>query len=186
MEHSKSGKSIRGWAQADHRRCRPRFRGMEGGMTRTGGARNAWLCAPALAFALLGADSARSQSLYNTLHVVEHSGNACLRQDDCRTHGSEARSVEAGQSVAVAFQCPADHPYLRNWDATRHEHVSLSVSPSHIGKGPLTLIVRNQADVTGYFVVLPGCAKKPAGVPSLIESLGSNPTNVAIVRRAQR
>jgi hypothetical protein len=146
----------------------------------------AWSCIAALGLSLLGGDPAEGQSLFRTNRVIEQAGNACLRGDECTIFEAEGQEVKAGSSIEVAFECPADHPYLRNWDATRHEHVFLSLSPARIGKGPLTLIAHNQADAPGSFKVLLGCAKEPASVTSVAQSLGSLPTNVAAVRRSKQ
>ena len=145
-----------------------------------------WSCITALGLPLLGGDPAQAQSLFRTNRVIEQSGHACPRGDECTTFEAEEQEVGAGSSIEVAFECPAGHPYLRNWDATRHEHVSLSLSPARVGTGPLTLIAHNQADAPGRFKVLLGCAREPASVTSVAQSLGSLPTNVAAVRRSKQ
>ncbi|MDO9712032.1 hypothetical protein [Paracraurococcus lichenis] len=107
----------------------------------------------------------------------------CLDHTDCKGHRAEPQSLNAGQSAEFAFECPADRPYLRNWDAAYHEHIALSVSPSRIGKGTaLVLIARNQADMPGQFQVVLGCGATPARIAAMTQSLGSLPTNRKAVR----
>jgi hypothetical protein len=126
-----------------------------------------------------------AQSPFNTERVVSDGGNACRGQQECKEFNTRTRFVRAGQSVEIPLQCPPARPYLKGWDASYHEHIALSLSPSRIGKGPaLTLIAHNQADALGALKVTLGCGAVEESVTSAMEWTASLPTKA--LRRSQQ
>lgn len=161
------------WRNKSRRTCRTRRFGLAG------------LCVILCSFSMQ-VTRAHGESLYKTDRMIGLGGAVCLDYADCKTNKAEPQSLDAGRSAEFSFECPADRPYLRNWDAAYHEHIALSVSPARIGKGTaLVLIAHNQADAPGQFQVVLGCGAAPASIASMTQSLGSLPTNVKSVRGAE-
>ena len=142
-----------------------------------------WASGLAVAAVLLSGAPASGQSLYRTKRVLEQKDNACLGASACLTYQSDPISIDAGSDRMISLRCPGDHPYFLGWDATRQEHIVLSVVTTDAHG--LKLVVASNADETGSATVFLGCSGQPVRATSYLQSVGSVPTNRrAVIRNA--
>lgn len=127
-----------------------------------------------LAAAMPGAAS----SLFSTDRMLEQGGNACVAAAHCRTLRQRPRWIEAGASETLTPHCPANHPYLWNWDAEYHEHIVATVVPASRATDRMTLAIANQGDARGSITVFLGCATEPPPYGTgFLQAVGAVPTN---------
>jgi hypothetical protein len=134
------------------------------------------LALPALLASLLplAAGQVQAHPLYDTTRVLEQEGIACVGRQDCKVIASEPRRIKVGRADDVTARCPDARPYLVNWDARRHEHIS--VTQLKRWPGGVTVVAINNADAPGRVTLFIGCAKErhrptvelqsPAALPS--------------------
>jgi hypothetical protein len=135
-----------------------------------------WLGLAAGAFMLLPllAGPALARPLHDTTRFLVQQGKACVGAVGCRLIDSEPRRIKAGRDAEITAHCPDARPYLVNWDASFHEHISLRLAER--GSGGVTVVATNQADATGRVTLVIGCAKNPPGPTLEIRTLGALPT----------
>ena len=137
----------------------------------------------------LGPGTASAHRLFDTNRVLEHTENECLdlRQHECRTIQSPRVSLKAGDATTIELACVPGHPFLVGWDATHHEHISLTLvsdppvdlragataAAAAVAPESITVLATNQADARGFVRLFIGCTAEPVvGAPFLRSTHG--------------
>lgn len=141
------------------------------------------LLTPALLAALLPLldGQALAHPLYDTTHVLEQQGNACVGATGCRVIASEPRRIKADRADDITARCPDGSPYLVNWDARHHEQIGIK----QLERRPrgITVIAINRADVPGQVTLYIGCAKKQPGRTPELETVEALPSKALKAQR---
>ena len=101
-------------------------------------------------------------------------GNACVGATGCKVIASEPRRIKVGQADDITARCPDARPYLVNWDASHHEHISIRQLERR--PGGVTVVAINHADAPGRVTLYIGCAKERPAPTVEIQNLGALPT----------
>jgi hypothetical protein len=129
-----------------------------------------------LAAMTLVAPAVQAHPIYDTTRVLDHQGNACLGERDCRQIASKSTAIKAGQSAGISMRCPTAHPYLQGWDARRDEHISISMAERRAVR--LTLVATNHADTPGWTTIIIGCSSTPHHPTAFLQSVNAVPSKM--------
>ena len=139
--------------------------------------------APALLAGLLPLlyGQALAHPIYDTTHLLQQQGNACVGATGCKVIASEPRRIKVGQADDITARCPDARPFLVNWDASHHEHISIR----QLKRWPrvLTVVAINRADAPGRVTLHIGCAKERPGRTPELESVQALPSKAIKAQR---
>lgn len=148
-----------------------------------GGIRPIAILAPAaLALLSLSAGPTQAHPLYDTTHVVQQQGNACLGQKGCKIIALESTSIKTGAARQIDGRCPDNRPFLVGWDATHHEHIGIRLEEQRAKA--LTVVAINRADAPGRVRLYLGCATNKVAQTAQLQSLDAMPSKA--LKRASR
>ena len=99
----------------------------------------------------------------------------------CKVIASEPRRIKVGQADDITARCPDARPFLVNWDASHHEHISIRQLKR--GPGGLTVVAINHADAPGRVTLHIGCAKERPGRTPELQSMQALPSKALKAQR---
>lgn len=123
---------------------------------------------------LLLASQAQAHPLYDTSRLLTQQGNACVGAKSCKVIEDKSKRIKPGQAQQITARCPADRPWLVNWDASHHEHIG--IRQSQRGSRAVTVVAINQADAPGRATLFIGCAKSKPGPTPQLQALNALPS----------
>jgi hypothetical protein len=129
---------------------------------------------------------AHAQSIFfDTKRVLGHGRNECGSVPSCQTIKTPKKTIAAGKSDVLTYNCPAHAPYLAGWDTEQLEHIQVQLVPLRFyPSSDLAVEVENLGAAPGYVIVFLGCSEKKiadvammhrrGGVPSKTGELGKH------------
>jgi hypothetical protein len=117
---------------------------------------------------------AQATQLYDTTHVLQQQGNACVGATGCKVIESKSRRIKPGAAADITAYCPDARPFLVNWDASHHEHIGIRQSERKPRK--VTVVAINHADTPGRVTLYLGCATKDPGRTPELKSVEALPS----------
>jgi hypothetical protein len=139
------------------------------------------LIALLLAPSSMTASLAMAHSIYETTRVVQPQGVACVGVKACKVVTVHRKRIPSGTELGMNAKCPAERPYLVNWDAARHEHIGVKVVKR--GANKLTVLAANHADAPGSVTLYLGCSPNAVKASARLMAMEAIPSKALLTLR---